>query len=185
MPLPGIQGQFRVGTEPQLTFTQNGKAQLRFLVSAGKKRRDSDEYDNFNFGVSLWNEKAEELASILQQGDYIAITGGELSQRTYEKDGETKHVTDLNAQFATIGILPPRLNSTQGSGQQPQQPQGQGQQPFGAPQGQPPQFAPQQPQQPAQQPQGYPPQPAQQDPWGGQPQQGQQYPPQPNNQPGF
>lgn len=61
---------------------------------------------------ALWNGRAEKLAQFLGKGQFVAITG-ELSQREYEKDGQTR--TSLEVRVADIDLGP----KTSGGSAQP------------------------------------------------------------------
>lgn len=155
MSLPGITGRLRVSFDPTLRFAQNGgTAILSIPVSGGKKRKNSEEWDNFEARLTMFGEKAEQYASV-KKGDYLAVTGGEMSVASFvNSQGEKKTVVDINATFADVGVLPPL---PQQGGQQGQQGAQQGQaDPFGAQPQQQPQQAPQGQQAPHQQPQGQP-----------------------------
>ena len=54
-------------------------------------------------GCALWNKRAEALAPMLGKGQYVAISG-ELSQREYEKDGQTR--TALEVRVAEVDLGP-------------------------------------------------------------------------------
>jgi single-strand DNA-binding protein len=70
---------------------------------------------------ALWNKRAESLAPMLSKGQFVAITG-ELSQREYEKDGQTRTSLELRVGDLDLG---PKALSGAGGGQQPSAPAGQ------------------------------------------------------------
>ncbi|GGH24634.1 single-strand binding protein [Cribrihabitans marinus] len=61
---------------------------------------------------ALWNKRAEALAPMLSKGQFVAISG-ELSQREYEKDGQTR--TALEVRVGEVDLGP----KVQGGSQQP------------------------------------------------------------------
>lgn len=191
MPLPTVDGVFRVMAEPNLRYTQGGTAAWSARLSAGKKRKNQDAYDNFAANVVVFGDQAEPLAGLnITEGSYVFIKG-EMHQSSYEtQQGEKRQSNEVNATFGHVIPVPPmgQQGGQQGGQQAPQnqqagdpfgnpqamnqgygnapqgygQPQGQG---YGQPQGQPNQGYPNQ---------GQPgPQQGQQAPWQGQPAQGQ------------
>ena len=167
MALPTINGTFRVMAEPRLNFP-NGKAVLSVFVSAGSKRKNTEEYDNFVATAVVFGDQAADLANVLQQGQYVAISGEPRDNSYITKDGEKRESREINCTFGYIAPLPPRGDAQQGAGQPQNAPQ-QAADPFGGMGGpqqaqQPPQqgYQPQQGQgYPQGQPQGYPNQPQQ------------------------
>lgn len=174
MALPSINGTFRVMGDPNLRFTPNGTAALSARLSAGKKRKNTNEYDNFAVNLVVFGDQAPEIAEWMSEGMYVAVAGDVRDNEYVNKDGETRYTRELNASFGYVAQMPPRTQQGQAQGQ----PQGQAQassDPFGGqpqqPQGQPQyQQAPQQ-QNYQQQPQQNPYQQPQQNPYGQQPQQ--------------
>lgn len=59
---------------------------------------------------ALWNGRAESLAPYLKKGQFVAVSG-ELSQREYEKDGQTR--TSLEVRVNDIDLGP--RQSSEGS----------------------------------------------------------------------
>ena len=183
MPLPRINGIFRVMDEPTLRFLPSGKPVFNARLSAGQKRKDSEDYDNYNTDVAVFGDRAEDYAEHIQKNDYVYVEGTVRSVMFTTKEGEKRYKNEINATFGEVAKSIPRGNRQGGN----QAPQGQpAADPFGVqPQGYPPQgqgYPPQgqqsygQPQQQpyGQQPQGYP-QQGQPNPYQ-QPQQG--FPPQ-------
>ena len=169
MPLPRISGIFRVMGEPTLRFLPSGKPVFNAHISAGQKRKDSQDYDNYNTDVVVFGDRAEDYAEHVQKDDYVYVEGTVRSVMFTTKEGEKRYKNELNATFGEVAKSIPRGNR-QGGGQGGNQaPQGQPTaDPFGIqPQGQPGY---------GQQPQGYPPQGQQ--PYGQQPQQPYGQPPQ-------
>lgn len=61
---------------------------------------------------ALWNARAEALAPYIWKGQFVAITG-ELSQREYEKDGQTRTSLELRVNEIDLG---PKQTSDAGTG---------------------------------------------------------------------
>ncbi|WP_370316317.1 single-stranded DNA-binding protein [Sagittula sp.] len=67
-------------------------------------------------GCALWGKRAEALAPMLNKGQYVAISG-ELSQREYEKDGQTR--TALEVRVGEVDLGPKVSDAPAGGGSQP------------------------------------------------------------------
>lgn len=131
MALPKVSGLFKVSFDPELKYLPTGTAVLSVPISAGSKRKNSDEWDNFDGRLTLFGDKAEQYAEAVQKGAYITVVNAEAKVSSFTKqDGTPKTIVELNGTFADMGIAPPR----QPQGQQGQQ---QGGDPFGGQQGQP------------------------------------------------
>jgi single-strand DNA-binding protein len=130
-----------LGDEPELKFTQNNRAFLKFrfatsesYADANGERKESTQWHN----VVLFGNRAEPLSKMLHKGHKACVVG-RIEYREFEKDGVKKYLTDI---VALNIILLERRQDGQGAqqGQQNRPPQG------GPPQGGPPQnrTAPQQ-----------------------------------------
>lgn len=158
----------RITDDPSLTYTQSGKAYVRFSLAVDKEFtvQEGDETADF-IPCVVWNKQAENLAQYVKKGRMLGVAGSWQTSRYEDQNGNKRTGHELVARSIEYLSSPNRNNedtqSTQGPGayKQPQvQPQAQ------------PQMQPQaQPQvqyqgQPQVQPQGYP----QQMPQQGQPQ---------------
>lgn len=92
-------------SEPELTYTSTNQARLSFSVAvnhvwydqAGEKQ-EKVSYVN----ITAWRYLAENSARTLEKGIGVMVYG-RLEQRSYEKDGEKKSITEIVAE--EIGIL--------------------------------------------------------------------------------
>lgn len=100
----------RIGTEPEVKFIPSGKGVLTF--SAAVTTGFGDKKQTMWLRVTYWNNP-ERMASMLTKGAQIVVAG-ELSQREYTKDGQTKTSLELNANM---------IDLISGQGNQQQQPQ--------------------------------------------------------------
>lgn len=69
-----------------ITYSQNGMAVLKLLLSKRKTIKDAVEYQSFN--VTMFGETAEKIAEVIEKSDMVHIAGN-LSTSKYEKDGKT------------------------------------------------------------------------------------------------
>lgn len=88
-----------LGADPELKMTQGGQAMLKLRMATSESyldktntRQERTEWHS----VTLWGKRAEGLAKILTKGDRIFVEGG-LRTSSYEKDGEKRYRTEINA----------------------------------------------------------------------------------------
>ena len=92
--------------DPELRYTQTGKAVANFTVAVSKRRKD--ETGNWVDGeptfirCSIWGKPAEHVAASVFKGTRVIVTG-ELKESTWQTEqGEKRSRIELNA--ANIGI---------------------------------------------------------------------------------
>ena len=128
--------------DPELRFTPNGAAVANFTIASTPRTfdRQTNEWkdgDTLFLRGSIWKEAAENVAGSLTKGMRV-IAQGRLKQRSYEKDGQTRTVFEMDVdeigpslKYATAQVTRVERN---GGGQQgggyAAAPQGGG---FGAP----------------------------------------------------
>lgn len=88
-----------LGADPELKVTQGGQSILRLRIATSEtyldknnQRQERTEWHS----VSVWGKRGEALAKILSKGSRIYIEGG-LRTSSYEKDGEKRYKTEINA----------------------------------------------------------------------------------------
>ena len=81
----------RLTRDPELTYTQSGKAYVRFSLAV---QRDSDKEEVDFINCVAWNKTAELITQYFGKGNRILIQG-KLNVSSYEKNGETKYSTDV------------------------------------------------------------------------------------------
>ena len=91
--LPLITGEFGVVADPEIRFTQAGKAWLKIRGKAADRVKDSS--GNWTDGDVMFIDiivgyGAENLADSIVKGDSVIVIG-KLKMREYEKNGE-RHV---------------------------------------------------------------------------------------------
>lgn len=74
--------------DPELRYTQNGKAVASLTVAAGERQfdREANEWkdgDSLFLRCSVWGEVAERVALSLHKGNRVMVTGA-LKQRSYQ-----------------------------------------------------------------------------------------------------
>ena len=81
----------RLTRDPELRYSQSGKAFCKFTLAVQRDFK-KDEADFIN--CVAWDKRAEAIAEYLRKGRRIAVQG-RLNVNSYDKDGETKWVTDV------------------------------------------------------------------------------------------
>lgn len=88
-----------LGADPELRMTQGGQAVLKLRLATSKKFKNREgalqEATEWH-QISLWGKRAEALAKFLQKGDRVFVEG-ELRTSSFEKDGEKRYRTEINA----------------------------------------------------------------------------------------
>jgi single-strand DNA-binding protein len=85
--------------DPELKFTPSGKAVANFTVASTPRSFDkaANEWrdgEALFLRCSLWGQAGENAAESLAKGQRV-IVQGRLQQRSYEKDGQTRTVVEL------------------------------------------------------------------------------------------
>lgn len=102
--LPTITIDGRLVADPELRFTQGGKAVCSMRVAASDSKKDANDQwqttEQIFIGVSLWENEAEAAAEAFQKGDQVLVTG-RIYQREYEGSNGEKRMS-LELKFPTI-----------------------------------------------------------------------------------
>lgn len=81
----------RLVKDPELKYTQSGKAFCRFTLAVNREfNRDQADFIN----CQAWGKTAELIAEYMRKGSRIGCTG-RIQVSSYEKDGETRYSTDI------------------------------------------------------------------------------------------
>src|SRR5699024_1539789 len=110
----------RLGMDPELRFTPNGKAVANFSVADTPRRlnRDTQQWEDAGETLwlrgSLWGTKAEALAEHARKGHLVTVTG-RLEARSWEdrQTGDKRTVTEIAAQEVAVV---PRSSQSSGGG---------------------------------------------------------------------
>ena len=88
----------RLGQNPELKKTENGKKVLRFSLATDESYKNAEGQKVTEatwHNIVAWNGLAELLEKYLKKGSRIALEG-RISYRSYEdKKGETKYITEI------------------------------------------------------------------------------------------
>ncbi|GII87096.1 single-stranded DNA-binding protein [Sphaerisporangium siamense] len=82
----------RLASDPEMKFTQSGKAITRFTVVTSRRRKNGDQWEDADttfWTCTAWDQLAEQIVEHLRKGAAVVVTG-QAYQNNWEKDGE-KH----------------------------------------------------------------------------------------------
>ncbi len=88
-----------LGADPELRVTANGQAVLKMRLATTEKYLDKNNAKQEKtewHSISLWGKRGEALAKFLQKGDRLFVEG-RIQTSSYEKDGEKRYRTEINA----------------------------------------------------------------------------------------
>ncbi|MFG2144113.1 single-stranded DNA-binding protein [Streptomyces sp. NPDC048696] len=98
MSLPTLTGVGRIVADPELSFTQSGKAVARIRLAFNSRRKnDRGEWvdgDTFWVRGTAWERLAEHVAETLAKGMEVLVSG-EVRTESWEKDGQKHQATTL------------------------------------------------------------------------------------------
>ena len=90
-----------LGKDPEVRFTQNGRAWARFPVATTETWMDQDnsrqertEWHN----IVVWGKQAESCGQYLAKGRQVYIEGSIRSRSYDDQEGNTRYITEINAQ---------------------------------------------------------------------------------------
>lgn len=122
MPYPRIQIKGRLTGDPEIRYTNSGKALCKLNVACNRKQHNpqtnqwEDKGDPVFLNVNMWGEKAETIAEQTHKGTQVLITG-ELEPNNWvdQKTGNQVRAFQVNAE--TVALIP----QWQGKNQTPTQ----------------------------------------------------------------
>jgi single-strand DNA-binding protein len=87
-----------VARDPELRYTPNGNPVLTFSVATNHSVKVANGYEDIPtfHRIVCWGRTAEWLANNLVKGMRVAIEGRQ-ENRKYEKDGQTRYTSEVNA----------------------------------------------------------------------------------------
>jgi single-strand DNA-binding protein len=88
--------------EPVLKRTSSNKAVLNFRVAVGGGGNSADQAGFFD--CAAWGDLAENLSSSLAKGLRIMVSG-QLKQRTFESNGQSRTVSEVLVEDAGPSLL--------------------------------------------------------------------------------
>lgn len=90
-----------LGQDPELKFTQAGKAVVTLSVVTSKSvKNDAGQWENHEetwWRVTAWDQMAENIAETLTKGDPVIVVGRSFLEGYTSKDGEPRQSLKVNA----------------------------------------------------------------------------------------
>lgn len=104
-----------LGADPELRYTQNGRAVLNFRMATSEKWKEAGgaqkEKTSWHTCV-VWGDKATEYAEHLHKGTYVRVEGS-LETSTYDdKDGNKRYKTEVIVTHAAPAAFPRNRDTT-------------------------------------------------------------------------
>lgn len=102
----------RLTKDPELRFTQSGKAVCSFTLAVDRPYTGADGSRETDFiSIVVWNKTAENCSQYLSKGKLAAVDG-RLQIRSYEdKNGQRRYVTEVVAD--AVRFLSPKSEGSQ------------------------------------------------------------------------
>src|SRR5690625_4278682 len=114
-------GVGRLTRDPELRYTQNGKAVANFTIAVNRPFKNAQGEQEADFiNCNAWGKQAENLANYMKKGSQIGVTG-RINTRSYEnQEGKRGYVTEVVAD--QVAFLEPKgQTNNQQSQSKPQQ----------------------------------------------------------------
>ena len=87
----------RVGTDPELKYSQNGTAICQLRLATDRRRQNGETEADWHT-VVCWGKQAEAVGEYVKKGNRLFVAGS-LAQNSYETDdGQRRHRTEVHAQ---------------------------------------------------------------------------------------
>ena len=94
----------RLGRDPEIRYTQSGKAVASFSIACSEKRGGEEATEWVN--VVAWEKLAEICGQYLVKGSLVFISGRMQTRKWQDKDGGTRYTTEIVAR--EMKMLSPR-----------------------------------------------------------------------------
>ena len=85
----------RLTRDPDVKYTQSGKAVARFTLAVDRRGNGEKQADFIQ--CAAWEKTAEVIAQYVSKGQKIAVQG-RIQTRSYDKDGHKVYVTEVIVQ---------------------------------------------------------------------------------------
>lgn len=109
----------RMAGDPELKFTQQGKAIARFTVVTSRRRKNGDQWEDADttfWTCTAWEQLAEHVTENLRQGAAV-IVSGQAFQSNWEKDGQKHSRIEVRVDAAGLNLRwPAKVAERSGGG---------------------------------------------------------------------
>lgn len=89
-----------LGKDPDMSYTQNGKAVAKFSLAVNRRRRDESGEQREEtqwFNIVAWERLAETCNNYLHRGSKVYIEGRMTSRKYTDKDGVERTIWEVTA----------------------------------------------------------------------------------------
>jgi single-strand DNA-binding protein len=104
-----------LGRDPEMSYTQSGKAVTKFTIAVNRRTKDRDTGERREetqwFNIVAWEQLAETCNSYLHKGSKVYIEGRMTSRKYTDKDGVERTVWDVIAEG--MEMLDPKASQDQ------------------------------------------------------------------------
>ena len=111
----------RLGKDPELSYTQSGTARCKFSLATSESYTDSQTGERKEktvwHNIIVWGKQGENADKYLRKGSRCAVDG-KIDNRSYEKDGQTRYITEIIAHRVTFLDTKSEGGGQQGGGRQ-------------------------------------------------------------------
>lgn len=88
----------RLTRDPDLRYTPNNRPVAQFTIAVNRRyAKETDEIKADFFPIVVWGKQGENCKTYLLKGSMVGIIGT-LRNRSYEKDGNTRYITEVIAE---------------------------------------------------------------------------------------
>ena len=94
----------RLGRDPEIRYTQSGKAVASFSIACSEKRGGEETTEWVN--IVAWEKLAEICGQYLAKGSLVFISGRMQTRKWQDKEGGTRYTTEIVAR--EMKMLSPR-----------------------------------------------------------------------------
>src|SRR5690606_22908495 len=113
----------RMAGDPELKFTQQGKAIARFTVVTSRRRKNGDQWEDADttfWTCTAWDQLAENITENLRKGAAVVVSG-QAFQSNWEKDGQKHSRIEVRVDAAGLNLRwPPKAaERSNGGGEDP------------------------------------------------------------------
>lgn len=105
MSVPRITLSGRLAQDPELKFTQQGKAVCRLRLVASDRVKDGNEWkdgDTLWISATCWDRLAENVAESTKKGDLVIVTGRLVTEEWTDREGTKRSAITLKVD--TVGV---------------------------------------------------------------------------------
>ena len=98
MSVPRVTVAGRLVDDPELKFTQQGKAVLRLRIVASDRKKDGDKWvdgDTLWISATAWEKLAENAAESLKKSDLVVVTGRLVTEEWNDREGNKRSAITL------------------------------------------------------------------------------------------